>query len=333
VSFDTSATQASAVGNYPVHASGLSSTDYAIQYEPGLLAVVPRSTQTSVTPGVSSSTYGQMLRVLVSVSSTLGTPAGSVELLTDQASLGTRVLANGTAVFDVSGLLPGTHTLKARFAGSDSFTGSLSTPVAHVVNPAVSNTTLSLTPAPSTYGEMVTLIARVVTLLGTPATGVVQFRDGAMVLGTAILSPHGDAAVAVLSSSNLPAGSHQLGADYLGSPTLAPSTSLVVSTTVAPSATTVQLVTSPNPSRTGEAVTMRATVSAVAPGGGIPSGLVEFYIGTTRIGTAALVNGTGSLVISSLKSGKHQVQARYLATQNHAASASALLLHTVKGGK
>ena len=333
VSFDTVATEASAVGSYPVYASGLWSTDYAIQYEPGLLAVLPRSTQTSVTPGLSSTTFGQMLRVLVSVSSALGSPTGSVELLADQTVLETRMLVNGSVVFDVSGLLPGTRTLQARFAGSSGFVASASAPVTHVVNPAASNTTLSVTPSPSTYGQVVTLIARVVTLLGSPATGAVQFRDGTTVLGTAILSPQGDAAVAVLSSAHLHAGSHQVSADYLGSPTVAPSTSPVVTTSVAASATTVQLVTSPNPSRTGEAVAMRATVSAVTPGGGIPSGVVEFYIGTTRIGTAALVNGTGTVAISSLKSGKHQVQARYLATQNHAASASPLLLHTVKGGK
>jgi hypothetical protein len=332
-SFDTAATEASAVGGYPVNASGFSSSDYAIQYEPGTLAVLPRSTETTVTPGLSSSTFGQLLRVLVSVSSTLGTPTGSVELLADQTSLAVRALVNGSVVFDVSGLVPGTHALQARFLGSDNFTGSVSAPVTHVVNRAASSATLSLTPSPSTYGQTITLAARVVTLLGTPATGSVQFRDGTTVLGTSLLLPQGDAAVAVLSSSTLPAGSHQLSVDYRGSPTLLPGTSPAVTTTVTPSATMVQLVTSPNPSRTGEAVTMRASVSATAPGGGIPSGFVEFYDGATRIGTAALVDGTGMLVVSSLKSGKHDVHARYLAMENYTASVSPVLVHTVKGGK
>jgi hypothetical protein len=46
-----------------------------------------------------------------------------------------------------------------------------------------------------------------------------------------------------------------------------------------------------------------------------------------------LTNGAGTLLVSSLKAGKYQMQAQYLTTQNYAASVSPGLLHTVKGGK
>jgi hypothetical protein len=103
--------------------------------------------------------------------------------------------------------------------------------------------------------------------------------------------------------------------------------------TVIASDTATVLTTGPNPSRTGEAVTVRATVSAIAPGGGTPTGTVEFFDGTLSLGSANLVNGAATKVVSSLKTGKHQLQARFIGIQNYAGSVSKTVTHTVKGGR
>jgi len=331
--FQTAATAASPAGAYAVQVTGLSSPDYAIQYQSGTLSILPRGTTISIASGVNPAAYGQSVRIAASVNSTLGTPTGSVELFAGATSYGVRSLVSGNAAFDVPALSPGTQTFQARYLGSINYVGSLSAPLHQIVERAASAAALTVSPSPSTYGQVVTLTVRVTSPLGLPPTGSVEFREGAAVLGTATLLPQGDAAVATLTSATFAAGTHQIGAAYAGSSVLQPSSAPPQSFSVARSATELTLTTSPNPSRVGEAISLRATASAVAPGGGTPTGVVEFYAGTTRIGTATLVNGTGTLLVSSLKSGKYQMQARYLMTQNYAASVSPGLLHTVKGGK
>jgi hypothetical protein len=331
--FQTAATVASPAGAYPVHLTGLSSPDYAIQYQPGTLSILPRGTSISIASDVNPAAYGQSVRIAASVNSTLGTPTGSVELFVGATSYGARLLVSGNAAFDVPALPPGTHTFQARYLASINYVGSLSAPLHQIVERAASTAALTVSPSPSTYGQVVTLTVRVTSPLGLPPTGSVEFREGAAVFATATLSPQGDAAVATLTSTTFAAGTHQISAAYAGSSVLQLSSAPPQSFSVARSATEITLTTSPNPSRVGEAITLRATVSAVAPGGGTPTGVVEFYAGTTRIGTATPVNGSGTLLVSSLKAGKYQMQARYLMTQNYAASVSPGLLHTVRGGK
>ena len=48
---------------------------------------------------------------------------------------------------------------------------------------------------------------------------------------------------------------------------------------------------SPSPSVFGQAVTLTATVIAVAPGAGTPAGSVTFRDGTTVLGTGTLSSG------------------------------------------
>ena len=158
------------------------------------------------------------------------------------------------------------------------------------------------------------------------------FSDGGVVLGSAALLPAGgDGAVATLVTTSLGAGSHGLSATYQGNTDLLGSSSSPVTHVVARAATTTQLSSSPNPSATGQVVSLRAAVAAVGPGGGIPAGSVEFLDGTTVIDTANVVSGVATMSIGSLKAGKHQLCARSSGTSNHAASVSTTLTHNVKG--
>jgi hypothetical protein len=269
--------------------------------------------------------------VQVSVSGQDQVPGGSVELFDGDTSLGTAMLTSGSATFGPVPLAAGTHVLRAFYAG-DAFNGSSSSAlVTHVVQRAASSLAFSRTPVQSIFGQAVTLSARVASIAAVP-TGVVTFSDGGVVLGSAaLLLAGGDGAVATLVTTTLGAGSHGLSATYQGSTDFLGSSSSPVTHVVAQAATTTQLSSSPNPSTTGQAVSLRAAVAAVAPGGGIPAGSVEFLDGNTVIGTTNVVSGVATLSIGSLKAGKHQLRARYLGTSNHAASVSATLTHTVKG--
>lgn len=76
--------------------------------------------------------------------------------------------------------------------------------------------------------------------------------------------------------------------------------------------TTTQLASSANPSVSGHPVTFTATVTAVPPGSGAPTGTVSFSDGTNMIGRGTL-NGTGqaTFTTSGLFVGSHDIVARY----------------------
>src|SRR5439155_1540230 len=70
------------------------------------------------------------------------------------------------------------------------------------------------------------------------------------------------------------------------------STSATLSQVVSQANTTTAVSSSVNPSVFGQSVTLTATVSAVAPGAGTPSGTVTFKDGTTTVDPCTL-NGRG----------------------------------------
>src|SRR5262249_30486947 len=87
-----------------------------------------------------------------------------------------------------------------------------------------------------------------------------------------------------------------------------------------------------NPSALGQAVTLSATVSAVAPAPGVPAGTVTFRDGATVLGTATLVNGSASISISTLTVGTHPLTATYSGSATFAASTSATVNQIVNPG-
>ncbi|WP_030355944.1 Ig-like domain-containing protein, partial [Streptomyces scopuliridis] len=111
--------------------------------------------------------------------------------------------------------------------------------------------------------------------------------DGATLLGTATLS----GGVATFNVSTLSVGSHSLTAVYNGSSNFTGSTSPVDIQTVTQAATTTMLTSAPDPSVFGQPKTLTATVTAVPPGAGTPTGTVSFFDGATLLGTATLTGG------------------------------------------
>jgi hypothetical protein len=71
-----------------------------------------------------------------------------------------------------------------------------------------------------------------------------------------------------------------------------------------------------SPAVWSQAVTLTASVTAVAPGGGTPTGTVTFYDGTTSIGTGTLNNGVATLVVTNLALGGHSLSAAYTSPAN-----------------
>ena len=195
------------------------------------------------------------------------------------------------------------------------------------VRPATT-TTLTSTPNPSTAGQAVTLTAAVAPV--APATGVpagtVTFGDGGTTIGTATLDATGSASIVVSTLAN---ANHSLTAAYGGSLDFLASTSAAV-TQVVNGETATTLTTTPNPSTVEQAVTLTATVAALAPATGVPAGTVTFKDGAATIGTATLdATGRASIVVSTLANSNHSLTAVYGGGGNFLASTSAAVTQVV----
>ncbi|MFG3552629.1 Ig-like domain-containing protein, partial [Streptomyces sp. NPDC047725] len=94
----------------------------------------------------------------------------------------------------------------------------------------------------------------------------------------------------------------------------------------AQSATTV--VSSPDPSRPGQDATVTATVTAVPPGAGTPTGSVTITIGNRSPVTLTLLNGNASTTTNTLSVGTHPITVAYTGSTDFASS-SGTDTHTV----
>jgi N-acetylneuraminic acid mutarotase len=198
----------------------------------------------------------------------------------------------------------------------------------------VENTTTTLASPinPTVFGQATTLTATVANVTGptTPTGGTVTFKDGATTLGTVTLA----AGTATLLVSNLTvAGSpHSLTASYAGvANTFGASSSNTVSQLVdqASTTTSIALTSGTNPSVFGQSLTFTATVTAVAPGAGTPTGTVTFKDGATTLGTISLTGNTAPFTTTTLSVGGHSITATYNADANFTGSTSSTLPQTV----
>jgi hypothetical protein len=152
----------------------------------------------------------------------------------------------------------------------------------------------------------------------------VQFKvDGNNVGGPVPVDGSGNASTSV---SNLNVGGHTVTADFVSSDSalLNSSGTLPGGQTVTKANTTTSLGSNANPSVYGQSVTLTATVSPVAPGGGTPTGTVTFQDGATTLGTAPVIAGGAQLAVSTLAVGGHSLSAGYSGDGNFNASSGTL---------
>jgi hypothetical protein len=122
-------------------------------------------------------------------------------------------LSSGTATYTTSDLSVGGHWITAVYSGDDNFTSSSRT-YWRVVRKATTETLVTSSSNPSTYGNPVTFTAAVTVPApgaGTPS-GTVTFRHGGEILGTADLI----GGVATFTTSSLSQGVRFITAVYNG---------------------------------------------------------------------------------------------------------------------
>ena len=95
--------------------------------------------------------------------------------------------------------------------------------------------------------------------------------------------------------------------------------------TITPAGSAGAVSSSANPSLTGSNVTFAATLTAVAPGSGTPTGTVQFYADSAPLGSpVALAGGVAGLSTASLSPGTHALSAQYPGDGNFFGSTASL---------
>ncbi|RLS37586.1 MAG: Ig-like domain repeat protein, partial [Planctomycetota bacterium] len=267
---------------------------------------------TALSSNANPSNYGSSVTFTATVTAASGSgiPTGTASFFAGATLLGSGTLnGSGVATFSTSSLAGSAGTsITATYNGDPSYSTSTSSAVSQVVNKGASVAAVTSGTNPTVFGQSVTFTA---TVFGGGArpTGSVSFYAGATLLGSSALSGFR----AVFSTSTLTVAANSITANYGGDANYNTTISPILTQTVnKANTTTASLASSLNPALLGQSVTFTATVAAVSPGAGIPSGTVTFFNGASTLGTGAL-NGAGvaSFATTSLPSGISSITASY----------------------
>ncbi|MFE9141977.1 Ig-like domain repeat protein [Streptomyces tubercidicus] len=277
------------------------------------------STTTTVTSGPDPSQVGQPVTFVARVAPTppgAGAPTGTVTFdFGDGTAPVTMPMAGGSATvthaYPDAAELP--YPVTATYSGDDNFTASTGTD-SQTVEQAATTTAVDLAPQPSVAGQPVTVTATVAAVppgVAVP-TGTVTFDFGDGTPPVDVPLTDGTAAISHAYAGTA-ASPYTVTATYQGNGNLEPSTG-TGSQSVGPSGSTTTVVSAPDPSTVGEPVTFGATVSALAPGAGTPTGTVTFDFGDGSAPvTAPLTDGTATTghVYTAAEDNPYTVTATY----------------------
>lgn len=177
--------------------------------------VLAAETFTDLATSGTPSTFGQVVTFTATVTSSAGTPSGTVSFKDGATVLGTTPLnGGGTATFLTSTLAAGSHSITALYNSNGNFSSSTSSPVIQTVNQAATTVMISATKDKSGFREAVTFTVTVIpTTSGTPS-GTVTFFDGPNQLGSPVsLNGSGQAQITI---DRLTIGRHGIMVQYSG---------------------------------------------------------------------------------------------------------------------
>ncbi len=330
----TFATSSLTAGSRSITAAYAGDADFTTSTSPPLMHTVSQAgTNTTLTKNTTTALkFGQSVTftaTMAVVAPGAGTPTGTVTFKDGSTTLGTGALAGGVATLATTALPVGSNSITAVYGGDTNFTASTSSALSQTVQQASTTTTLTKSSTSALkFGQSTTFTAKLAAVApgaGTP-TGTVTFKDGSTTLGTGALV----GGVATFTTTTLPAGSHSITAVYNGDTNFKTSTSGALSQTITQSATTTTLTKSSTSAlKFGQSVTFTATLAAVAPGAGTPTGTVTFKDGSTTLGTASLSGGVATFTTASLPPGSNSITAVYGGNTDFTTSTSNSLSQTV----
>ncbi|HEX3121610.1 MAG TPA: Ig-like domain-containing protein, partial [Candidatus Acidoferrum sp.] len=158
------ATSALPAGSSAITASYAGDSSYSAS-SGNVTAVVQSPTATALTSSSNPASQGQSVTFTATVTSSSGTPVGSVTFTDGATVLASNVAVNssGIATFSTSSLSTGTHSIGASFTGSTGWQNSTATTLTQTINATSfpTSTTVTSTPNPSNFGTSVTFTATV----------------------------------------------------------------------------------------------------------------------------------------------------------------------------
>lgn len=321
----TFATSQIPAGTEPIIIKYSGDTNFNISETVTSDTVLQATTSSTMTSSNNPAVYGQPVTFSVTVTSTQGTPTGTVSFLDGTTTLATETLnSSGAASFTTSSLTIGNHSIRAVYSGSSNLATSTTSTITQVINKASTVTTLKSTPNPSVYGQTTTLVANVSPTSpgnGTPS-GTVTFKNGATTIGSSPINKAGNASLDITTSLAASLTPYSLTAVYSGDSNFNTSTG-ALSQTITKSATNILATYSPNPANAGQAVTINVTVQPINLGVGTPTGTVTALYGSQVVGSGTLLsNGTVSFQTTTLPSGTLGIVIQYQGDSNFYASSA-----------
>jgi hypothetical protein len=251
-------------------------------------------------------------------------PTGMVTFKDGSTTLATVSLADsgGTATASytpTAGQLNslGDHFITAVYNDDTNFASSQPSASVKVTVLAVTTTAVVSTTNPTGPGQATTFTATVTNFsgIGGLPAGSVEFFDGAKDLGAGTaLTPSGTGkATSTFSVVLASLGGHLIRVVYTPTGLFLGSAGSMVQT-VAP-VTTLVLTSDGSPSAAGQPVTFTATISNASGVGKTPTGTVQFFDGTTLLGSVPLSAASGGRVTlpARLSAGRHTIKAVYTA--------------------
>ncbi len=319
-----------AVGSNDVYAIYAGDSNYTSSTSPSASVTVSAApTTTSLSASSTQTSYGDSVTLTAAMTTASGsfTPTGSVTFYNQSAILGTANVTNGKAVITLSALPVGKANITASYSGDSNVGASTAAPITITVARIVTSISLSTSFTQTTQAGQIILSATITPGTGTGSpTGAITFVSGTSTLGAASLTGK----TATLPASGLAVGNDVIIASYAGDSAYAPSQSNSVTVTVsaAPITATTTLAASASQIDQGDSVNLVATIQSPA-GSALPTGTMQFLMGTTPVGSVVVTAGTATLTTTSLPVGADSITASYSGDTIFAPSASKAVVVTV----
>jgi len=320
VSFDTDATDQCTNTGSTIHLTGAGAcTITATQVGDGIynpaapvahaFTINPAATTVSVDSTPNPAVALQPVTLTATVTSTIGTPTGSVQLYADGALFGGPLtLSSGSATLVTNTLTVGTHTITGTYSGATNYAAANGTLAGgQVITKADQTITFASLPD-KTYGDPDFVITATASS-GLPVSFSVGVTDQCTNTGSTIHLTG--------------AGACTITATQVGDGTYNPATPVAHTFTINKAAATVTLASAPNPVVVRQPITLTATVTSTI---GTPNGTVQLYADGSLFGASiTLSSGSATLVTNTLTVGTHVITATYSGATNYLPASATLL--------
>jgi len=274
---------------------------------PQTLLLSGTGTQGSATlqlSGASSDVYGSGT-LTASASSGSQTATGTITFSEGSTVLGTVTLNNDAASLSLSTLSAGTHVITARYSGDANYGGATSAPF-----------TVTVTPL-----QLTATAAAVTSVYGVPVPAITGTLSGVLPQDAGNVS----AVFTTTATTTSPVGTYPITVALTGAAagnyTVQLSASGADTLTILRAGTTTTLSVNSTSITPGQDVVLTAQVASATTG--TPSGTVNFYDGTSLLGTVTLSSGSASYTAAALSAGAtHTLTAVYSGATNFTGSNS-----------